>query len=441
MIARNLKMKMQFAGWYRDSQTHIMCLLILACCASRLSEPSALENALLEPRGPGSLVKERPDLLHGTMMFHVLSALTGQPKQLSIDELEDLRRTIPRAVENYVNVMNNAKLLEDLSTGKLEKKLFEDYQKSLVFLETGKCSLTRDQQPYPCLIIRKPIEFPESPIILARLSAFVLPWIRPDNLALSVHFLDETQHHFEEDIFRLDNVTKIFDSFNVNWFSEREVKWDVTAAMVDIQRRQSSQSYPIILTLHCVNEKCRTDTTIWHLFSHPEFKEAILSPDGQAVLELYTDSTVDLVKKYGRRRLIGRSTSGDYHRRNGNNCPSFLDRDRQEAKCCLFRYTLTKRQLDQNDKLRFIVFPHHLPLNICHGRCIGLYMPTDNSHSVLLNRYFSGLDHEERNAIYDSMPCCAANETSPFTIVYKNAENKLVHETLERAIKMNCACN
>lgn len=71
----------------------------------------------------------------------------------------------------------------------------------------------------------------------------------------------------------------------------------------------------------------------------------------------------------------------------------------------------------------------------------GLYMPTDNAHSILMNRYFSGLGSVEREAIYNSMPCCAANETIPFTILYKDHKDQLVTETLPKAVKTNCACS
>lgn len=68
-------------------------------------------------------------------------------------------------------------------------------------------------------------------------------------------------------------------------------------------------------------------------------------------------------------------------------------------------------------------------------------MPTDNAHSILMNRYFSGLGSVEREAIYNSMPCCAANETIPFTILYKDHKDQLVTETLPKAVKTNCACS
>uniref|UniRef100_A0A5K4F662 TGF_BETA_2 domain-containing protein n=1 Tax=Schistosoma mansoni TaxID=6183 RepID=A0A5K4F662_SCHMA len=172
----------------------------------------------------------------------------------------------------------------------------------------------------------------------------------------------------------------------------------------------------------------------------------ILSYNTQIILNMKTLNILQLENQYLiKKRLIHRSflieSNKLINHYNIQSCPSFLDHNKRETKCCLFRYTLNKMQMDQNDKLRFIIFPHHLPINMCHGRCIGLYMPTDNAHSILMNRYFSGLGSVEREAIYNSMPCCAANETIPFTILYKDHKDQLVTETLPKAVKTNCACS
>ncbi|CAI2734983.1 unnamed protein product [Schistosoma spindalis] len=179
--------------------------------------------------------------------------------------------------------------------------------------------------------------------------------------------------------------------------------------------------------------------------NHNNIIDSILSYNTQIILEMKTLKIIQLENQYLlKKRLIHRSFLTEPIKSINHiiqSCPSFLDKNKYETKCCLFRYTLNKMQMDQNDKLRFIIFPHHLPINMCHGRCIGLYMPTDNAHSILMNRYFSGLGSVEREAIYNSMPCCAANETIPFTILYKDHKDQLVTETLPKAVKTNCACS
>ncbi|KAF8560900.1 hypothetical protein P879_08037 [Paragonimus westermani] len=263
----------------------------------------------------------------------------------------------------------------------------------------------------------------------------LVPWIDPTKIALTAYAIDLRGKQSEQEVFQLDNSSHLFGTFAASRMHKQEVRWDVTEMIIDLQRRKNSSWFPLILIMNCLDQNCRFSHDSWRLHTHPAFSNLILLPETQAVLELYTQSTIGLVKLYGDRRVQKRSIPSP-----DSDCPSFLDPNVRHTRCCLFRFTLNKQQMDQNDMLRFIIFPHHLPINLCHGRCIGVYIPRDNTHSLLLNRYFAGLNDKEREILYNSMPCCAANETSPFTIVYKTRDNLLVTDTLQKAVKMSCAC-
>ncbi|CAH8657686.1 unnamed protein product [Heterobilharzia americana] len=91
----------------------------------------------------------------------------------------------------------------------------------------------------------------------------------------------------------------------------------------------------------------------------------ILHQNTQIILNTKTAEIMQLERNYlPKKRLAPRSFLGESVKYSSQpqSCPSFLDRNHRETKCCLFRYTLNKLQMDQNDKLRFIIFPHHLPM-------------------------------------------------------------------------------
>lgn len=72
-----------------------------------------------------------------TLVINLLSALKGQPEPLSSIEVNKLRQTTPSVVERFVKLINQDKLVDDVTTGILDKRTFDDLSRSLVFLETG----------------------------------------------------------------------------------------------------------------------------------------------------------------------------------------------------------------------------------------------------------------------------------------------------------------
>ncbi|VDP67284.1 unnamed protein product [Echinostoma caproni] len=367
------------------------------------------------------------------IVVHLLSAVRGNPKSLSRTELNKLRQNTPSVAENFIRLINQERLLDDVIGGKLDKQTFDDLTRSLVFVDTAQCSMSRTEPSQTCLIFRNPIAFPVEPVTVAHLSAFIEPRASLCDIQLKLHFLNPLEHQFTEDVFHLPMTSaKDLGRFAQLANTRQEVTWDITAAVADLKSRLDQAAYPVIMTLECTGA---SKDTSWDVFSNTA---DILTPDRQAVIELLTAKTNQAKSVYSHRRLSGRSLGSNGGR--SNLCPSFMDGERHMTSCCLFEYTLNKQQMDANPKLRFIIFPQHLPLNLCHGRCVGA--PTDwrNSHVMLLNRYFEGLPPEEREVLYDSMPCCAANQTAPFTIVYKNQNNQLTTETLPNAKKISCAC-
>ncbi|KAF5403577.1 hypothetical protein PHET_02987 [Paragonimus heterotremus] len=280
-------------------------------------------------------------IVQDSLLVQLLTALRDEPKTLSLEEVNALRRSTPVAVERYVRLMNNPGLLEDLSLNRISKNTFEDLQKSVSFLEIGQCRTSESELTQTCLVIRRRINFPRNnPVVFSRLSTLLVPWIDPTKLALTAYSVDSPEKQSEQ-IFQLDNSSHLFGTYVASRMHKQEVRWDVTELIMDLQRHRNASSFPLILKVNCLDHDCRFSPDSWRLYTHPAFS---------------------------------------------------------------------------------------------------VYNPRDNTHNLLLNQYFTGLNDKEREILYNSMPCCAANETSPFTIVYKTRDNVLVTDTLQKAVKMSCAC-
>ncbi|KAA3682125.1 uncharacterized protein DEA37_0003375 [Paragonimus westermani] len=89
-------------------------------------------------------------IVQDSLLVQLLTALHDEPKTLSLEEVNALRRSTPVAVERYVRLMNNPGLLEDLSLNRISKSTFEDLQKSLNFLEIGELQMVN-------MVMDKPI--------------------------------------------------------------------------------------------------------------------------------------------------------------------------------------------------------------------------------------------------------------------------------------------
>lgn len=200
--------------------------------------------------------------------------------------------------------------------------------------------------------------------MMAQLSAFIEPAALACDIQLKLHFLSPTSYQYKDDVFHLYTDGSKQSLRQVPWraSNKQEVTWDITAAIADLKTHLNQVAYPVIMTVECTG---MTAVTMWNV---PPVKE-ILIADRQAVIELLTAKTLQVKMSYNRRRLSSRSVSAQSRR--SNLCPSFMDGERHLAMCCLFEYTLSKQQMDANPKLRFIIFPQHLPLNLCHGRCVG----------------------------------------------------------------------
>ncbi|CAH8664631.1 unnamed protein product [Schistosoma curassoni] len=481
-------------------------------------------------------------LLRDSELLKVLSTLKGIPKNMTIYELIDIRKTIPNIVENWINFMNNEQFLHDYEYGKISKDVYHDLQKSIVFLRIVPCELNIIKQLKSCFIIQPSLMNLNHKIHLATLSTYIHSWINPNQLILYVYLMNSNHQIYEHFYIHLNNklIKTNIEYLNIK-STHRQVIWDISLMIKQLQYSKYDLIDSIIMTLinrndinhniddidlnyidlsneflwksmiinkndtinniplnnqyeieQNLNENNNNDNNNLNFINDHDYDlnftnennnnyddinehddlikkfnnqyktilikrniiksnnnnniDNILSDNTQIILEMKTLSIIQLENQYLlKKRLIQRSflieSTKSSIQHITQSCPSFLDKNKYETKCCLFRYTLNKMQMDQNDKLRFIIFPHHLPINMCHGRCIGLYMPTDNAHSILMNRYFSGLGSVEREAIYNSMPCCAANETIPFTILYKDHKDQLVTETLPKAVKTNCACS
>ncbi|KAH8868145.1 hypothetical protein KSF78_0003911 [Schistosoma japonicum] len=483
------------------------------------------------------------NVLLDTEILKVLSNLKGIPKNMTKYELNEIRKTIPKTVENWINFMNNEQFLHDYEYGRITVDDYNDLQKSIVFLRIVPCEINTVEQLKYCFIFQPSSIIPKHKIQSSTLSAYIHSWINPNQLKLHV-FLINTKHEIYEHFYiNLNNKTlnNVIEYSNMKSI-HRAVTWDISLMMENLQYSKYHLIHSMIMTLvnindggnnvddihldyihlsdqtisyslntmanvndsienvlfdnnnvdddeeqSFINDNINKDTTdedhsnmnvkmneifdednnnnelietndekldnllMKRINNHKLSKnffniiDNVLHHNTQIIINMKTKKILQLENQYSlRKRLIHRSFLTDSIKSSHHSlqsCPSFLDKNKRETKCCLFRYTLNKMQMDQNDKLRFIIFPHHLPMNMCHGRCIGLYMPTDNAHSILMNRYFSGLGSVEREAIYNSMPCCAANETIPFTILYKNHKDQLVTETLPKAVKTNCACS
>ncbi|TPP56235.1 hypothetical protein FGIG_02008 [Fasciola gigantica] len=368
-----------------------------------------------------------------TLVINILSAVKGQPKRLSSTEVNKLRQDTPGVVERFVKLINQDKLLDDVISGNLDKSTFDDLARSLIFLETAKCSLSETGPVQTCLVLRHPISFPDEPVTEARLSAFIEQKAVACDIYLKLYSLSSAANQFKDDVFYLhtSGSEPNLGPLTRRARSKREVTWGITGPTADLKTYLNEVTYPVIMTLECASARDDTPRNM------PHVKE-ILTPDRQAVIQLLTAKTQQMKATYNPRRLSSRSLGTEPSGR--NLCPSFIDGARHLAMCCLFEYTLNKQQMDANPKLRFIIFPQHLPLNLCHGRCVGAHVDWRNSHVMLLNRYFEGLPQEERELLQDSMPCCAANQTAPFTIIYKNQDGQLTTETLPNAKKISCAC-
>ncbi|KAK4474936.1 hypothetical protein MN116_002042 [Schistosoma mekongi] len=496
----------------------------------------------------GILMNFNENLLLDTEILKVLSNLKGIPKNMTKYELNEIRKTIPKTVENWINFMNNEQFLHDYEYGRITKDIYNDLQKSIVFLHIVPCEINTVKQLKYCFIFQPSSNIPKYKIQLATLSAYIHSWINPNQLKLHVFLINTKYEVYEHFYINLNNKTlnNVIEYSNMKSI-HRVVTWDISLMMKNLQYSKYQFIHSIIMTLVNINdddnnvddihlnyinlfnqkisyslntlinindsienvlfnnynnekeqlfknENINKDTTdeddsninvemneifnedninnnnnnnnnelteinnekldnllMKQINNHKFYKnidniiDNVLHHNTQIIINMKTKRILQLENQYSiRKRLIHRSFLTDSIKSSHHliqSCPSFLDKNKRETKCCLFRYTLNKMQMDQNDKLRFIIFPHHLPMNMCHGRCIGLYMPTDNAHSILMNRYFSGLGSVEREAIYNSMPCCAANETIPFTILYKNHKDQLVTETLPKAVKTNCACS
>ncbi|CAH8871765.1 unnamed protein product [Trichobilharzia szidati] len=482
----------------------------------------------------------KEQVLRDSEMLKVLSTLKGIPKNMSKHELFEIRKNIPKFVENWITFINNEQLLLDYTYGKISKHAFDDLRKSIVFLRIAPCKINSEKHYKVCFSFHPSSIIPKHTIQSATISTYLQPWINPNRLKLHVFLMNSYRKIYEHFYINLNNNNNNDTGTSENLVFEqiqsphRQVTWDISVMMRNLQQSKYHLIHSFIMTLENSesdpnlnfidaadqsisfltkdgdeNDSALSDTyneiddvfkkvninddgddepdrdddygtndevnnqdndntkrvnnnnnnveettdrnELFIINDSDDFKlhksldinDKILSENAQIILNMKTPEMLQLERHYlSRKRLTPRSFLADStgHSFQPQSCPSFLDRGQYETKCCLFRYTLNKLQMDENDKLRFIIFPHHLPLNMCHGRCIGLYIPTDNAHSILMNRYFSGLRSVEREAIYNSMPCCAANETIPFTILYKDHNEQLVTETLPTAVITNCAC-
>ncbi|KAA3682122.1 uncharacterized protein DEA37_0003369 [Paragonimus westermani] len=237
----------------------------------------------------------------------------------------------------------------------------------------------------------------------------LVPWIDPTKIVLTAYAIDLREKQSEQDVFQLDNSSHLFGTFAASRVHKQEVRWDVTEMIIDLQRRKNSSWFPLILIMNCLDQNCRFSHDSWRLHTYPAFSNLILLPETQAVLELYTQSTIGLVKLYGDRRVQKRSTPSP-----DNDCPSFLDPNVRHTRCCLFRFTLNKQQMDQNDMLRFIIFPHHLPVGSSLPLLFQFFGLGKENRSA--RKYGTSSEHRISKQTLTSFRCSRGIKPEPFRI-------------------------
>ncbi|CAH8602321.1 unnamed protein product [Dicrocoelium dendriticum] len=234
------------------------------------------------------------------------------------------------------------------------------------------------------------------------------------------------------------NATKVSHLITGGRNQRTYVRRNVTGTLAAISKRRAKKRYPLTFTFDCppANQKARS-YVYWQDWKKPINCPSILWPDSQVTLELYTKSVLDVINKYTTRKLIPRSLYGFPE---DPACPSFLNPQRDSAKCCLFKYSLDVMQMRENRGLDFIVYPKYLPLNMCHGRCVDVAGLTGDYHNVLLNDFYRSLSATDKQKIDGYMPCCSANATASFTFYVAVDKDNLEKTVWPRAIKTSCAC-
>lgn len=224
---------------------------------------------------------------------------------------------------------------------------------------TDRCFIPRKQFSSVCLVIKNLSKIKSSQIKEARLTTFVPEWIDSKQIYLSIHYVrSESNHRFYE----RNNSTILFARRVVN---QKEVTWDVTDLIRDMIKLNRSVPHEIGLFVECIEQFCG--------YNDPFSKSDVLRPNSLATLVVDTLTTMRLKKRLFKRRVNERSFDEEQRDEQLQTCPSFLHIHRNQTRCCLFKYTLTTEQIEHNDGLRFILLPKNLPLNLCHGRCIGKF--------------------------------------------------------------------